>query len=51
MGQGDADVLPEAEQMKQLKRYCDIEMLEMDQIEEYQEDEEREITIQIEPFS
>lgn len=44
-------LLPEAEQMKQLMRYCDIELLEMDQIEDYQQDEDREITIQIEPFS
>lgn len=44
-------LLPEAEQMKQLMRHCDIELLEMNQIEAYQEDEGRDITIRIEPAS
>jgi hypothetical protein len=41
-------LLPEAEQMKELIRRCEVELLEMDQIEHYQEDENRDATICIE---
>nr|WP_290222505.1 hypothetical protein [Trichocoleus desertorum] len=39
---------PEAEQMKELIRRCEVELLEMDQIKHYQEDENRDATICIE---
>ncbi|MEP0868821.1 hypothetical protein NDA01_03295 [Trichocoleus desertorum AS-A10] len=39
---------PEAEQLKDLIRRCEVELLEMDQIEHYQEDENRDATICIE---
>lgn len=42
-------LLPEAERMKQLMRDCDGELAEMDLIESYQKDEERDIRIQVEP--
>jgi hypothetical protein len=40
---------PEAERMKQLIRDCDNELAEMDLIESYRRDEDREVSIQIEP--
>jgi len=39
-------LLPEAERMKQLARDCDIEMREMEQIEAYRRDENREAHLQ-----
>jgi hypothetical protein len=42
-------LLPEAERMKQLIRDCDNELAEMDLIESYRRDEQREVNIQIQP--
>jgi hypothetical protein len=40
-------LLPEAEKMKQLIRNCDAELMEMDLIEQYQEDEKHYVSVQI----
>ena len=44
-------LLPEVERMKQLMRDCDNELAEMDEIEAYERDEQREVHIQIQPSS
>lgn len=42
-------LLPEAERMKQLMRDCESELTEMDLIESYHKDEDRDVRIHVEP--
>jgi hypothetical protein len=42
-------LLPEAERMKQLMRDCESELTEMDLIESYHKDEDRDVHIHVEP--